>query len=166
PGVEADRNLLGKFLRRLLHQGRIAHRRRADDDAVDTLAEPTFDRRHVADAAAELHAQPNRFENALDRGDIHRLSREGAVEIDDTQMPEALHLEPVRLRRRIAIEYGGARHVALLQPHGEAVLQIDGGKQDHAVLALTWPAASLGLPSQEIGNQRKPKFLALFRVEL
>ena len=40
-------------------------------------------------------------------------------------------LEGVRLRRRIAVEDGGARHVALLQAHGEAVLEIDGGKQDH-----------------------------------
>ena len=39
-----------------LHQRRIAHRRGADDDAVDALVEPAFDRRHVADAAAELHA--------------------------------------------------------------------------------------------------------------
>ena len=36
-----------------------------------------------------------------------------------------------RLRRRIAIEHGGARHVALLQAHGFAVLQIDGREQDH-----------------------------------
>jgi hypothetical protein len=46
-------------------------------------------------------------------------------------------LERVRLRRRIAIEHGGARHVALLQAHGEAVFQVDGGKQDHAGLTHT-----------------------------
>ena len=39
--------------------------------------------------------------------------------------------EGVRLCRRIAIEHGGARHVALLQAHGFAVLQVDGRKQDH-----------------------------------
>ena len=33
-----------------------------------------------------------------------------------------------RLRRRIAIEHGGACHVALLQTHRFAVLQIDGRK--------------------------------------
>ena len=74
--------------------------------------------------------------------DVHRLAGEGAVEIDDVQMPEALRLERVRLRRRIAVEHGGARHVALLQAHGEAVLQIDGGKQDHGLadsLAVSWP---------------------------
>ena len=48
-------------------------------------------------------------------------------------MLEALRLEHLRLRRRIAMENGGARHVALLQPHGEAFLQVDGGEQDHGV---------------------------------
>jgi hypothetical protein len=44
----------------------------------------------------------------------------------------------MRLRRRIAAEHGGARHVALLQAHAQAVLEVDGGKQDHAGLA--WSA--------------------------
>ena len=43
-------------------------------------------------------------------------------------------LEGMGLRRRIAVEDGGARHVALLQAHAQAVLQIDGGKQDHVTL--------------------------------
>ena len=36
-----------------------------------------------------------------------------------------------RLRRGIEIEHGGARHVALLEAHALAVLQVDGGKQNH-----------------------------------
>ena len=73
------------------------------------------------------------LEDALDRRDVHRLAGEGAVEIDHVQMLEALRLEGMRLRRRIAMEHGRARHVALLQPHGEAFLQVDGGEQDHGV---------------------------------
>ena len=73
----------------------------------------------------------DRFEDALDRRGVHRLAGEGAVEIDDVQILEALRLEGMRLRGRIAVKHGRARHVALLQAHGEAVLQIDGGKQDH-----------------------------------
>ena len=72
-------------------------------------------------------------ENALDRGGIDRLAGEGAVEIDDMQIFEALRLEGARLRRRIAVEHGRARHVALLQPHAGAVLEVDGRKQDHGV---------------------------------
>ena len=56
-------------------------------------------------------------ENALDRGGIDRLAGKGAVEIDDMQIFEALRLEGARLRRRIAVKHGRARHVALLQPH-------------------------------------------------
>ena len=35
------------------------------------------------------------------------------------------------LRRRIEVEHGRARHVALLEAHALAVLQVDGGKKNH-----------------------------------
>ena len=47
------------------------------------------------------------------------------------QIFEALGREGAGLRGRIEIEYGGARHVALLQAHALAVLQVNGGKEDH-----------------------------------
>src|SRR4029078_2462040 len=47
--IEADRDLLRIFFRRRFYQGRIAHRRGADDVAGDALAEPAVDRRHVSD---------------------------------------------------------------------------------------------------------------------
>ena len=62
---------------------------------------------------------------------VHRLAGEGAVEIDDVQIFEALRCEGSRLRGGIAVEHGRARHVALLQAHALAVLEIDGGEQDH-----------------------------------
>ena len=117
--------------RRLLDQRRIAHRRGADDDARDAFAEPGVDRRAVADAAAELHRDFHRGEDALDRRGVHRLAGKGAVEIDEVEIFKALLLERARLRRRIAVEHRRARHVALLQAHGFAVFQIDGGKQNH-----------------------------------
>src|SRR5690606_21447924 len=53
--VEADRDAARKRFCGLLHQRRIAHRRSADDDARDALAEPALDRLQIADATAELH---------------------------------------------------------------------------------------------------------------
>ena len=63
-------------------------------------------------------------------------------------------LEGARLRRRVAVKDGGARHVALLQPHGETLLQIDGGKKDH------------GVHFKKFAISFKPEPLALFRVKL
>ena len=128
-----DRDAARKCARRVLHQRRIAHRRGADDDARDALAEPRFDGGAVADAAAELHRDFHRSEDALDRRGVHRLAGKRAVEIDDVEIFKALRRERLRLRRRIAVEHRRARHVALFEPHGFAVLQIDGGKQDHGV---------------------------------
>src|SRR5712671_8114412 len=42
--IEPDRDALRILLRRILHQRGIAHRRGADDDAVDALLEPGLDR--------------------------------------------------------------------------------------------------------------------------
>ena len=39
--------------------------------------------------------------------------------------------EARRLRGRIEVEHGCARHVALLEAHALAVLEVDGGKEDH-----------------------------------
>ena len=95
------------------------------------FSEPALDGRDVADAAAELHRDRDRLEDALDRRRIDRLAGEGAVEIDDVQILEALALEGLRLRRRIAMEHGRARHVALLEAHAGAVLEVDRREQDH-----------------------------------
>ena len=85
----------------------------------------------IADAAAELHRHGDRLQHRLDRLRIHRLAGKGAVEIDHVQIFEALRGEGARLRRRIEIEHGRARHVALLEAHALAVLQVDGGKENH-----------------------------------
>ena len=141
-------------MRRVDHQRRIAHRRGADDDAVDALGQPAFHRRHVAHAAAELHRNADGFENAVDRAGVHRLAGKGAVEIDDVQIFKARQFESARLRRRIAVKHGGARHVALLQAHGQSFFEIDGGKKDH------------GAHFKKFAISFKPQPLALLRVEL
>ena len=120
----------GKARAASLHQGRIAHRGGADDGAVDAFFEPAGDRRHVADAAAELHRQRHAFEDPLDRRHIDRPAGKGAVEVDHMEIFESLRLEALRLRGGIAVEHRRARHVALLQAHADAVLEVDGGKQD------------------------------------
>ena len=129
--IERDCDTAGMSARCLLDQRRIAHRRRADDDARNAFAEPGVDCRAVADAAAELHRDIYRVENMLDRRGVHRLAGEGAVEIDDVEIFEPLPRERARLRRRVAIEHRRPRHVALLQAHGFAVLEVDRRKQNH-----------------------------------
>ena len=56
------------------------------------------------------------------------------------QPVEALLGKELRLGRRVAVEQGRLRHVALLQAHALAVLQVDGGKEDHG--AGTWRLTS------------------------
>src|SRR5262249_8344565 len=103
----------------------------ADDDPGDALVEPGLDGADVANAAAELHGNRSRFDDALDRGNIDRLAGKGTVEIDHVEIFEAQRLEGLRLRRRIAVKHRRARHVGLLEPHACAVLEVDGGKEDH-----------------------------------
>ena len=65
--IEPDRDAPRKRLGGRLHQSRIAHRRRADDDAGDALVEPARDGRVIANAAAELDRNAHRRKDALDR---------------------------------------------------------------------------------------------------
>src|SRR5262249_3560076 len=129
--VEPDRHAIRERARGVPHQLRIAHGGSANDHAVDALAEPAFDCRHVADAAAELHRDRHRLEDAIDRRRVDRLARQRTIEVDDVEILETLRLECTRLRGRIAIEDGGARHVALLETHRQPFLEVDGREQDH-----------------------------------
>src|SRR6266851_2254201 len=107
---------------------------------------------HAANAAAELQGNVGRFDDALDRGHIDGLAGKGAVEIDHVEILEAHRLEGSRLRRRIALKHGGARHVALLKPHACAVLEVDGGKENHDDTRLT---SFAGAASQARSDDRR-----------
>jgi hypothetical protein len=129
--IESYRDTSRKFSRGTLDQLRIAHGRGTDDNARDALAEPGLNRFQVPDAAAELHRHGNRRQHRLDRIRVHRLAGKGTIEIDNVQIFESLRGKARGPRRRIKVEHGCARHVALLQTHALAVFQIDRGKQDH-----------------------------------
>src|SRR5262249_33777229 len=116
--------------------------------------EPCFDHAEVANAATELHRHRRGLQDALDRGDIDRLAGKGAVEIDDVEIFEALLRERPGLRRRIAVKHRRARHVALLEPHAGAVLEIDGGKEDHGRSLSTLAAEPPVLTASTSGNWR------------
>jgi hypothetical protein len=64
----------------------------------------------------------------------------GAVKIDHVQILETLRGKGLRLRRRIEVEHGRAGHIALFEANALAVLQVDGGKQDHPTHSRKHPA--------------------------
>src|SRR5262249_38760506 len=104
--IETHRNAAGKITCHLLDERRIAHRRRPDDDAIDSLLEPALHGRGVAHAAPELHGDTDRFKNAIDGRGVHRLAGKRAVEIHHVKILETLLFERARLRGRITMEYG------------------------------------------------------------
>ncbi len=69
-----------------------------------------------------------------DRADglrIHRLTFERAVQVDHVQPLKPLVLEQPRLRRRVGIEHGRLRHLALAETHALPVFEVYGCEQDH-----------------------------------
>jgi hypothetical protein len=162
-GIERDRDARGVEARRLGDERRIAHRRGADDDPGDALVEPGLDGADVANAAAELQGNRRRFDDALDRGNIDRLAGKGTVEIDHVEIFEAQRLEGLRLRRRIAVKHRRARHVALLEPHACAVLEVDGGKEDHDDARSTSSASAAS--RARLDNRRGPGSLPRARSD-
>ncbi len=73
---------------------------------------------------------------------VDRLAGEGAVEIDDVKIFEPLFGEGARLRSRVGIEHRRLGHVPAQKPDAFAVLEVDGGKEDHGrhlrKLAMSW----------------------------
>ena len=61
----------------------------AKDHAGNARIEPAFDPVHVAYAAAELNRRAHHVEDRRHRIVVHRMSLEGAVEVDDVQRLEA-----------------------------------------------------------------------------
>src|ERR1700694_5679514 len=155
--VETDRDAAGESFRSSLDQFRITHRRGADDHARNAFCQPGFNGFQVADAAPELHRHPDRFQHRLYRQRVHRLAGEGAVEIDHMQIFETLRGETARLRRRLKIEHGRARHVALFQAHALTVFQVDGGKKNHVALPAPSPLVGEGWG----GGQPRVRYLWL-----
>ena len=130
-GVDADGDAAGKEAAGLPHQLGIAHGDGSEDDARQALLQPGLDLRQRADAAAELHGVLRGLQDGFDRRAVAAFAGEGAVEVDHMQPGKALALEGPRLRGRVGVVDGRLRHVAELQAHALAVLEVDGGKQDH-----------------------------------
>ena len=130
-GVETNRDAAGEFFRGTFHKFGIAHRCSPDDHPRNALCQPGLDRFQIANTAAELHRHRDRLEHGFHRQRVHRPAGKGAVEVDHVEIFEPLRGERLRLRGRIEVEHGRALHVALLEAHALAVLQVDGGKEDH-----------------------------------
>ena len=131
--VEADDDVPRKRVAGVVQEARVLHRGGADDDVGDAVVEIALDRLEVADAAAQLQRDllADHADDLADRELVLRHAGDGAVEIDDVQPLGAL-LEPVlRHRRGVLGEHRGRVHLALLQAHAVAVLDIDRGNDLH-----------------------------------
>ena len=115
-----------------LDQVRVGQGDRAQDHPAHAAGQPIVDRRHGADAAAQLHGDIKGRQNAGHGGGVHRLSFEGAIKINQVNPFTAGVPERLRLRRRVVGKHRRLVHVALIQAHAIAVLEVDGGKKDHA----------------------------------
>ena len=85
----------------------------------------------------------DRLEDGIDRVVVHRLAREGAVEVDDVQVLETLLLEGARLGGRVVVEDRRLVHVAELEAHALPSLRSMAGKRITGGLAWRLSAGSL-----------------------
>lgn len=129
-GVEADGDPAGMGAARLQDEMGIAQRHRPQNHPGDALAQPEVDAVAGADAATELQRDRHPAEDRLDRGGVHGAAGEGAVQVDDMQPSGAGGGERARLGAGIGIKDDGGGHVAPLQAHAVAALEIDGRKKD------------------------------------
>jgi hypothetical protein len=85
-------------------------------------------------------------------------AREGAVEIDEVQPLAARVLERPRLGRGIGVEDGRLVHLAAQEAHGLAVLEVDGGVEDHGRTCRGAFGGSDSVPQGGGGGKMRPAF--------
>ncbi len=115
-----------------MNELRVLERRGAHDDARNAKVEPAFDRFTVPDAAAELDVTGKGLDDRFHGRAVLRFSGERAVEIDHVQVLGPRLGKQQRLRSGIVTVDGRAVHIAFGQAHDLALLEVDGGKNDHA----------------------------------
>ena len=130
-GIDADGDLAGECLRSFTHQGGILYRDGAEDHPRDACGEPGVDRRHVADAAAELDRHLRCLQNCIDGAGIDGFAGESAVEVDHVNPFRSGIDKALRLIAGGLVEHGRLIHIALDQAHAGPVLQVDGRVEDH-----------------------------------
>ena len=169
---------LGKFLRRLLHQRRIAHRRGADDDAVDALARasPRSSPCRGCRRRAARRARPSRgCAPPPRRSSACRQRRRRDRPRADAGSPAASKACACAAGSRLNM-VARAMSPCSRRTARPSFRSMAGNRITELTRLGHWPTNAAighrpigrrsGLPIQEIGDQRKPKFLALFRVEL
>ena len=114
----------------------------------------------VADAAAVLHGDVERLDDALDDLEVGQLARPRGVEVDDVQRLGALVLPVPGELDGVVAEDGDIVEVAAAETDGLAGLDVDGGEHDHEGLRLPLDVGD------ERGEQREPDAGTLLRVEL
>ncbi len=107
-----------------------------------------------AHAAAQLHRDRDGVEDRLDRRAVHRPALGRAVQVDHVQPLEAGRDPGPGLVGRVVVEHGRGGEVAVHHAHALAVLQVDGGIEDH------------GRHSRMLASSRSAGGLRLLRVEL
>ena len=132
--IEPGDDVAGEGVTGIRKEAGVLHRGRADHDVGDAGVEIGLDRIEIPDPAAKLHRQcvAGRLSDVADRLLVLRPACRGAVQIDHVQTPRALRGPVLRHRRRVVGEHGRGLHVALFEAHAVAVLQVNGGDDQHA----------------------------------
>ena len=117
--------------RHVLHELRVLQRGGTDDHARHAEIEPALHRVGRADSAAKLDVAGKGRDDGFHRLAIAAFAGKRTVEVDDMQVPGPGVGKQHRLRRRLVAIDGGAAHVPFGQPHDFAVLEVDGGENDH-----------------------------------
>ena len=127
---QSDRDLPRIVARGLPDERWIAHGGSSDNDAGDAFFQPRFDGRGIADSTAQLDGDIDRLQDPIDGCTVHWLAGERTIEVDNMKIFKSLLLECARLCGRLAIENGGASHIALLKTNSRSFLEVDRRKKN------------------------------------
>ncbi len=125
--------MAAKRAARILEEAGVLHRGRADDDVPQPGVDVALDGVQVADAAAQLHRNVGAHlgQDGLDGRLVLGLAGKRAVQVHQVQAARA-RIRPLAGHGGGVFAKGGRLvHVTLLEAYAVAVLEVDGGDEQH-----------------------------------
>ena len=110
---------------------RLLHRRAADDDTVDAVAQQVVDHGQRTHAASDLQVDRVLARETQQQRTVRELPVARAVEIDDVQPGRAQRTVATEQLVRLEVVAGLGSEVAAQQAHAMAAAQVDRGDQQH-----------------------------------
>ncbi|MPN14542.1 hypothetical protein SDC9_161869 [bioreactor metagenome] len=149
-GIQANDDVAAKGAAGIFQEAGVLDRSRADDDVAHASVNAGFDGVQITDTTAELHGDlvAHFLQDGLDGTLVLGLTGESAVQVHKMQAARSGVRPTASDGGRVFTKNRGLVHIALFEAHALAVLEVDGGDEQHGRKRERGESMKVGRPNQ------------------